>query len=145
MAGVREWKIGPHTVICEPPQLLRLLYQGNLTLEQAARLVELYRELTRTHPVDILGDMSAAAPLSPEVQHFFGETLRPEWFRISVYYGARLVHKALIKGIVLATHLSDSELPPTKELMTGIHYAATREDAERLLSELRARLPAEGD
>lgn len=141
LPALREWKIGPHTVIFEPPELLRLIYQGNLTLEQARALVEIYRELVRTRPVDILGDMSAADPLAPEVQRYLGETLRTEWFRISVYFGARLVHKALIKGVAIATHLATSASPPTEVLMSGIHYAGTREEAERLLHELRARLP----
>ena len=140
MSAAREWKIGPHTIVFEPPRLLRLFYRGGLTLEQASALMGIYQELTRTHPVDLLGDMSAADPLSPEVQRYFGENTRPGLFRLSVYFGARLVHKAQIKGLALSNQMTERRLPPTEELMASIHYVATREEAEQLLGELRARL-----
>jgi hypothetical protein len=138
--GHREWRIGTHTLRFEPPDLLRIDFHGALTLEDAPRVVEIYRELGASVRLYVLGSMSEAEPLEPEVRHYLSEHMRPEWFRATVYFGARLVHKALIKGVVLAAHLGESmEKAATERSLATIHYASTQEEAEQLLLQLRAR------
>src|SRR5690242_13935451 len=103
--GPREWRIGPHTFRFEPPDLLRIDFHGVLTLEDAPRTIEIYRELGTAVRLYVLGSMSEAEPLEPEVRHYISEHIRTEWFEATIYFGARLVHKALIKGAVIAAQL----------------------------------------
>jgi hypothetical protein len=140
----REWKIGPHTLRFEPPDLLRIDFRGTLTLEQAARTVEVYRELGTSVSLYALGDMRDADPLTPEVRHYLSEHIRHDWFLASIYFGARLVHKALIKGAVLAAQLTESADKEAMEramerAMGNIYFTPTQEEAEQLLTQLRAR------
>ena len=138
--GHREWRIGPHTLRFEPPDLLRIDFRGVLTLEDAPRMIAIYRELGTAVRLYVLGSMSEAEPLEPEVRHYISENMRSEWFNATVYFGARLVHKALIKGVVIAAHLTDSAAKAQmEESLAAIHFAATQEEAEQLVLQLRAR------
>ncbi|OJH41223.1 hypothetical protein [Cystobacter ferrugineus] len=138
--GHREWRIGTHTLRFEPPDLLRIDFRGVLTLEDAPHMVEVYRELGTSVRLYALGSMSEAEPLEPEVRHYLSEHMRPEWFHATVYFGARLVHKALIKGVVLAAHLDDvMEKAATERSLQTIHFVSTREEAEQLILQLRAQ------
>jgi hypothetical protein len=139
----REWKIGPHTLRFEPPDLLRIDFRGTLTLEQAPHMVEIYRELGTALPLYALGDMRDADPLTPEVRHYLSEHIRHDWFLATIYFGARLVHKALIKGAVLAAQLTESANKEAVEraverAMDTIYFTPTQEEAEQLLTQLRA-------
>ncbi|MFY0582097.1 hypothetical protein ACN28S_54460 [Cystobacter fuscus] len=137
--GPREWRIGPHTFRFEPPDLLRIDFHGVLTLEDAPRTIEIYRELGTAVRLYVLGSMSEAEPLEPEVRHYISEHIRTEWFEATIYFGARLVHKALIKGAVIAAQLDGSTEKETEQSLAAIHFVATREEAEQLLLQLRAR------
>ncbi|WNG21450.1 hypothetical protein [Cystobacter fuscus] len=102
-------------------------------------MIEIYRELGTAVPLYVLGSMSEAEPLEPEVRHYLSEHMRSEWFQATVYFGARLVHKALIKGVVIAAHLDESNKTLADASLATIHFAATQEEAEQLLLQLRAR------
>lgn len=137
--GHREWRISTHTLRFEPPDLLRIDFRGVLTLEDAPRMVEIYRELGTAVRLYVLGSMSEAEPLEPEVRHYLSEHMRSEWFQATIYFGARLVHKALIKGVVIAAHLDESTVKEAEVSLATIHFAATQEEAEQRLLQLRAR------
>ncbi|ATB44122.1 hypothetical protein CYFUS_009603 [Cystobacter fuscus] len=137
--GPREWRIATHTLRFEPPDLLRIDFHGVLTLEDAPRMVDIYRELGTQVRLYVLGSMSEAEPLEPEVRLYLSENMRSEWFHATVYFGARLVHKALIKGVVIAAHLDGSTEKEAEQSLATIHFTATQEEAEQLLLQLRAR------
>ncbi len=132
----REWRIGAHMFRFEPPDLLRIEFKGNLSLEEATRVVELYRELGASRPLYMMGCMKDAELLEPEVRQYISENVRSEWFQATVYYEARLIHKALIKGVVLAAQLIERA---SKSAVDAIQFTSTREQAEALIARLRAR------
>ncbi|QRN95827.1 hypothetical protein JRI60_43420 [Archangium violaceum] len=132
----REWTIGNNALRFEPPDLLWAEFRGALSLEGATRLVALYRELGESRPFFMVAEMQAAEPLDPETGRYISEHVRTEWIQGIVYIGARLVHKALARGIVLASQLTEMA---DVNVLAKIHFVSTREQAHALLAQLRAR------
>ncbi|MET0402472.1 MAG: hypothetical protein ABW123_08715 [Cystobacter sp.] len=143
MPSPQKWMIGPHAFHFEPPDVLHITYQGALDPEQAVRMVALKRELAAACPLYTVVDMRNAHPLEPEVQRYLSENALGEWFLATIYFGSRLVHRAMIKGIVLASHATHAQsLAHEQELLrrglNTIHFTSTREEAEQLIQTLRA-------
>jgi hypothetical protein len=132
----QEWTIGKSTFQFEAPDLLWVKHQGNCSLDEAIQMVNLYRELGRAHPFFILGDMEKAEGMEPEARRYLSEHLRPEWFLGAIYFRARLLHRAIAKGLSLAAALTRSkdDLPRTK-----VYFVSTRDRARELLAHLRAQ------
>ncbi|WP_257452087.1 hypothetical protein [Archangium lipolyticum] len=132
----REWTIDSNTLHFEPPDVLWVEFRGVLTLQGATRIVDIYRELGESRPFFMMADMTEAEPLDPETGRYISEHVRSQWLQGIVYIGARLVHKALARGIVLAAHLTELT---DESALAKIHFVSTKDQAQELLFQLRAR------
>jgi len=135
----REWMIGPHAFHFEPPDRLWVKFRGGLCLQDAARMVALYQELGSSRPFYLVAEMKDADLLEPEVGRFVSEQAVASCLLDTIYIGARLAHKALAKGIVLAAQLTEHVAEGGLETL---HFVATKEEALELLVQLRARREA---
>ncbi|ATB27610.1 hypothetical protein [Melittangium boletus] len=136
----REWTIGLHVLRFEPPDLLWAKFQGELSLREATRLVSLYREVGTSRPFYLLAEVKDADLLEPEVGRFISENPVASCFLDTIYIGARLAHKALAKGLVLAAQLTEHVVDEGG--LETLHFVATKEEALVLLAQLRARREA---
>lgn len=132
----RAWTIGNNTIHFEAPDLLWIKHRGHGSLDDTIRIVALYRELARIRPFFILGDMEQAEGMDSEARRYASENLRPEWFLGVIYFKARLLHKAIAKGLLLAAQLTRSEDDPPR---TKIYFVSTRDRARELAAQLRAQ------
>lgn len=132
----REWEIERNTLRFEPPDVLWIEFRGATTLNGARLIVDLYRELGESRPFFLVADMKEAELLDPETGRYISEHVQSEWVQGIVYIGARLVHKALARGIVLAAQLSQKA---DESALAKIHFVSTKEQAHELLVQLRAR------
>jgi hypothetical protein len=132
----REWEIERNTLRFEPPDVLWIEFRGVTTLNGARRIVDLYRELGESRPFFMVADMEEAELLDPETGRYISEHVQSEWVQGIVYIGARLVHKALARGIVLAAQMSQKA---DENALAKIHFVSTKEQADDLLVQLRAR------
>jgi hypothetical protein len=132
----REWTIGENTFLFEPPDLLRATYRGPCSLREAKQVVELCQELGTVRPFYMLGDMEEAGAMDGEARRYFSEHFQAEWLLEMISYKTRLRHRALIMGLRLALEMTRSE---ENSLLAKLHFVSTREKAEALLGQLRAR------
>jgi hypothetical protein len=136
MSSRREWEIERNTLRFEPPDVLWVEFRGVTTLNGARRIVDLYRELGESRPFFMVADMKEADLLDPETGRYISEHVQAEWIQGIVYIGARLVHKALARGIVLAAQLTQKA---DESALAKLHFVSTKEQAHALLVQLRAR------
>jgi hypothetical protein len=73
MERKREWTIGASVLRFEPPDLVLADFRGTLTVEDIARMMEIYRELNRSGPFFMVADLRAVDTLSEEVRRYFSE------------------------------------------------------------------------
>ncbi|WNG39436.1 hypothetical protein F0U61_41555 [Archangium violaceum] len=135
MSELREWKVGGTTVRFEPPELVWVHTRGRASLEDAIRLVDVYRELGQQRPILIVADLSEATTLELEGGRYLSEHIQPEWILGTVYIGARLLHRAVSKGIALAMHLTGRA---DESAMTRVHFVDAEAQARDLIARLRA-------
>ncbi|MET0401193.1 MAG: hypothetical protein ABW123_02270 [Cystobacter sp.] len=132
----REWTIGEHTFRLEPPDLLWVTIQGGCTLEEAVRIVRLYRELGEVSPVFVLSDMRASMGMDAESRRYMSDHVQHHWFRAMILYNTRLLHRAIARGLIIAASMTRAmEGPPRMKM----HFVSTRDDALELLAGLRAQ------
>jgi MFS superfamily sulfate permease-like transporter len=134
MSEQREWKVGDTTVRFEPPDLVWVHTRGQATFEDAPRLVDIYRELGQRQPLLIVADLSQATTLDPEGGRYISEHVRPEWIQGCIYIGARLLHRAISKGIALAVHLMGRA---DASALTKVHFVANEAEARALIDRMR--------
>lgn len=132
----RQWTLGQHTFHFEAPDILWGKHQGCCTLDEARGMVGLYRELGGIRPFFLLSDMELAEGMDPEARRYVSENLRPEWLLGVIYFNARLLHKAIARGLLLAAQLTRSEDDPPR---TEIHFVSGRDRARELAAQLRAQ------
>jgi hypothetical protein len=135
MSEQREWKVGDTTVRFEPPELVWVHTRGRATLEDAVRLVDIYRELGQQQPFLIVSDLSEATTLELEGGRYLSEHVQPEWILGCVYIGARLLHRAVSKGIALAAHLTGRT---EASALAKVHFVSSEAQAHELIARLRA-------
>jgi hypothetical protein len=135
MQDRREWKIGSNSLHFEPPDILWANFRGTTPLDEAIRLVDLYREVSRSGPFFLVADMKEADSPDAESRLYLSENARPEWVLGIVYIGAKLAVKAAAKGIVLATHMTGNA---EASVLTKVHFVSTRDEACELVARLRA-------
>jgi MFS superfamily sulfate permease-like transporter len=136
MPEQREWKVGDTTVRFEPPDLVWVRTQGQATFEDAPRMVDIYRELGQQRPLLIVADLSQATTLDMEGGRYISEHVRPEWIQGCIYIGARLLHKAISKGIALAAHLTGRT---DESALTKVHFVANEAEARALIDRVRVK------
>jgi hypothetical protein len=132
----REWTIGQCTFRLEFPDVLCEKLQGGCSREEAVQIVNLYRELGTAQPFFILGDLGAAGKMEPEARRYISEHVRPEWLLGIIYFKTRLLHRAIVQGLLLAAEMTRSAEDPPR---TKIHFVSTEDKARELLAQLRAR------
>lgn len=130
----REWIIGTHHLRFEPPDLLWATFRGSCSHAQAVDIVNVYRQLGGTQPFFVLSDMEHAEGMDSESRRHMSENLREEWMRGVIFFKARLLHRALAQGLILAAAMLRVETPAAPD----VHFVSTREDAVALLERLRA-------
>ncbi|MCY1082940.1 hypothetical protein [Archangium lansingense] len=136
MAEQREWKVGDSTLRFEPPDLVLVHTRGQATLEDAVSMVDIYRELGQQRPFFLVADLSEATTLDVEGGHHLSLHVRPEWILGTFYIGARLLHRALTKGIALAAHLSGRA---DASVLNKVHFVASEAEARELIARMRAK------
>jgi MFS superfamily sulfate permease-like transporter len=134
MSQQREWTVGDTTVRFEPPDLVWVRTRGQATFEDAPRMVDIYRELGQQHPLLIVADLSQATTLDMEGGRYISEHIQPQWIQGCIYIGARLLHKAISKGIALAVHLTGRA---DASALTKVHFVANEAEARALVERLR--------
>jgi hypothetical protein len=136
MRTQREWTLGAHRLRFEPPDILWVEYQGEVSLGDAIRLVDFYRELSTSGPFFLVVDLGEVPPVDREVQRYFSEHADPAWILSNIVVGARLVNKAVAKGIFLAMHLTGRS---DESVTSKVRFVSSQEEASRLMARLRAR------
>jgi len=134
--GPREWMVGSHIFRFEPPDVLWATYHGPLTLEHATHIVGIYQEMREAHPLITVSVMKDAGRLDPEAGRYFSEKVPSEWSLGTIYIGARLLHRALAKGISLAAQITGHGDTRSAE---RLHFVSTFEQAHEVIAQLRAR------
>jgi hypothetical protein len=134
--GLREWRIGPHLIGFEPPDILWSKCRGPFSLEEAIRFSEVAREVGLDRPLFMLADMREAGLAVPEAARYFSEHLRFDRLLGFIYIGTRLAQRASARGILLAAQLT--EQTEDADLLTKAHFVSSREEAHELIVRLRA-------
>jgi hypothetical protein len=68
MENQREWTLGAQKLRFEPPDTLWVTFQGKLSLEEVRLLVDCYRELGRSGPFFLVGDLREGGQVDREIQ-----------------------------------------------------------------------------
>jgi hypothetical protein len=139
MQHPREWRLGANVFRFEPPDILWADLHGETSLEQARELVELYRELGTSRPFFVVLDMRDAVPLGQEPRRYLSENADTGWVLGIIYVGARLAHKAVARGIMLAAYMTGRA---DKSELAKVHFVSTHGEASELIARLRSRHPA---
>ncbi|HEX5747279.1 MAG TPA: hypothetical protein VFZ09_13635 [Archangium sp.] len=134
MSKLREWKVGDNTVRFEPPELVWVHTRGEATLDDAIQLVELYRELGQQRPFLIVSDLSEATTLDVEGGSYLSKHVQPKWILGTIYIRARLLHRAVARGIALAAHLAGRA---EASALTRVHFVSSEAEARELVARLR--------
>jgi hypothetical protein len=130
MSDVREWKLDSHSLRFEPPDILFHKVWGSASLKDCREFMAIYRELGSRVPVFAVVDMSEAARIEEDARRYVSENLQTEWFAGVIYVRARLVHKAVAKGITIFLRLiGKPSVDP--------HFVSTEEEARDLIARLR--------
>ncbi|WNG48709.1 hypothetical protein F0U60_34780 [Archangium minus] len=136
MEKQREWRIGAHVLRFEPPDILWGEYRGEISLAEMTLMVDIYGELGRARPFFLVGDITESALLSAECRVYLSEHAESEWVQAFIYVGARLAHKAVAKGILLAAQLTGRA---EEGDVAKVHFVATKAQARELILQLRSR------
>jgi hypothetical protein len=140
MEQQREWRIGASDLRFEPPDLLRAHFRGEFSLEETRRLVEVYRELS-ARPFYMVADLREVTAIPEETRRYLSEHADPRWILGIIYVGARLVHKAAVKSLLVAAWMLGRA---DKSELAKIHFASTPAQAQNLLGRLRAQHAGKG-
>lgn len=138
MTEQRTWKVGGTTVRFEPPNLVWTDTRGRATLEDAVGLLNIYRELGQRQPILIVANLSQATILDREGGRYLSEHTRPEWILGCIYIGARLLHRAISKGIALASYMTGRS---DESALSKVHFVASEAQARELILRLYAPSP----
>jgi hypothetical protein len=133
--------VGAQKLRFEPPDILWVDFQGKVSLEEITLLVDCYRKLGTSAPFFLVGDLRGVPRMDEEPQRYLSEHADPSWVLGNVFIGARLVHKAAVRGIYLAAWLTGRV--ETSEV-SKIHFVSTPAEASELVARLRARLGGTG-
>jgi hypothetical protein len=136
MESQREWTLGTHRLRFEPPDVLLVEYREKISLEDATRVVDVYRELSRTVRFFLLVDLSGIPLVDAEIQRYFSEHADPAWLHANIIIGARLGNKAVARGIFLASHLTGRS---EEAHLSRVQFVSTQAEAYELMAWLRAR------
>lgn len=139
MEHPREWRLGANVLRFESPDILWADLHGETSLEQARDLVEIYRELGTSRPFFLVLDVRDAVLLAHEPRRYISENASPEWALGMIYVGARLAHKAVARGILLAAYLTGRA---EKSELAKVHFVSTFDEASALIDRLRSRQQA---
>jgi hypothetical protein len=141
MPGPQEWRIGSHVLSFEPPDLLWIFYGGVLSLADAAQVVGIHKRLGAAQRFFVVSDMKDLGLLEPEVGRYISEHMDSSCLLATVHFGARLAQKAVARGIVLASQMTERAGP---EDLARVHFVDTKDEALALVARLRARVSPTG-
>jgi hypothetical protein len=96
--------------------------------------VELYRELGQQGPFLIVSDLSKATTLDLDGGRYLSEHVEPKWILGTIYIGARLLYRAVSKGIALAAHLAGRA---EASALTRVHFVSSEAQARELVVRMR--------
>lgn len=105
MTAQREWTFGTNRVCFEPPDLVVASFVGHTGLEEARRLIHIYKELGTQRPFFLIVDV-AESTIDKAARDYLTQNLRLEWLLGVVYVGAGLVQKAATKAMALAVYFT---------------------------------------
>jgi hypothetical protein len=131
----RDWHVGQHHIRFEPPDILWVNLQGNVTLEEVKKIVELSREQGEQRPFYIAADLSKVETVDGAARQHASKEIRPEWFAGVVYIGASFVTKAAAKGLALVLYF-------TGKMEAPIDFVHTESEGRDHINKLRAKKKA---
>lgn len=135
MSEHREWRRGDHYVRFEPPNILWMKGGRHTSLEDAKWIVSFCQEFGSRHPFMVVTDVSECVDLDPEARRYVSENFVSERLMVVVYIGARLIHKAVAKGIALVQKVL------LGRDVTPVYFVANEQEARYLLEQLRHSSP----
>ncbi|WP_309897247.1 hypothetical protein [Archangium sp.] len=118
----------------EPPDLLWAEFRGVLSLEETKRLVDVYRELGTSRPFYMVADLREVTAIPEELRRYLSEHADTKWLQGVIYVGARLAHRAVAKGLLIAAWLIGRA---EKSELSKAHFVSTHAQAQELLARLR--------
>jgi hypothetical protein len=110
-------------------------------MEETKRLVDVYREVGASGPFFLVADLSEVTRISEETRHYLSEHAEPSLFLGVIYVGARLLHRAVAKGLIVAAWLLGRA---EKSDLSRVYFASTHTEAQALLARLRAQHGGKG-
>jgi len=141
MKNPREWMLGAQKLRFEPPDMLWVDFRGKVSLEEITLMVDVYRELGTSAPFFLVGDLRGVPLMDEAPRRYLTEHAEPWWVLGNVFIGARLAHKAAVRGVYLAAWLTGrAETSETSK----IHFVSTPDEASELVARLRTRLGGKG-
>jgi hypothetical protein len=131
----REWSFGKHRIWLEPPDVLVVKYDGDVRLEDAQRVMEVFREVgsrTPFHAIIHFGE----ADMHKDARAHMMQQARAEWFKGLVGVGGNMVQRAVSKTMMVALYITgkwpvESDFVETEEQARA---AITRQRTKRLNS-----------
>jgi hypothetical protein len=78
----------------------------------------------------VVADVKEMGTVEPEGLRYVSEHLAREWFSGVIYIRARLLHRALAKGIDLVQRMLGKESGP-------VYFVSTEEEARNTIAQLR--------
>jgi len=103
-------------------------------LEDTKSLVDIYREVSVSGPFFLVADLSEVTTIPEETRRYLSENAEPSLFLGVIYVGARLVHRAAAKGLIIAAWLLGRA---EKSDLSRVHFASTQDQVPALLARLR--------
>jgi hypothetical protein len=130
MTESREWTFGDHRARFEAPDVVVMLLSGPTRLEDAQRIVDIYREVGSRQPLFGISHV-ANTSFDKDVRAYFAQHARAEWFRGIVVIGAGFVQRAAVKAVTMALYF-------TGKWKADIEFADSEEAARALIERKRA-------
>lgn len=111
MTEAREWSFGNHQVRFEPPDVAVAHLRGEVTEEDARRLMEIAREVASAQPAYFVVNMQPLEGfpfprLSAGARKHLVDHNSSDWYRALLYVGGGLMQKITLKGLSMALLLT---------------------------------------
>lgn len=127
----REWTIGTHRVWLEPPDVLVVKYDGNVHLEAARQVIDIFREVSAQTPFHALIHFGGAT-LHKDARDHMVQHARAEWFKGIIGVGGTMVQRAVSKAMMVGLYI-------TGKWTVESDFVETEEQARAALTQQRAK------
>jgi hypothetical protein len=133
MTGRERDAVGPHRVTVEPPDIVHLVFEGDVAAEHVGAVLDaMERVLSKAGRVFVLQDLSRMRTFTPEARKLIAEDPRAAKVAAIASYNVSF-HMRVVLGMLDRVHrLTRGKAPPSA-------FYASKEDALSWIAEERAR------